>query len=66
MDTVKPGIGIEPVIEDGIIRSKGNTILGGDDKSGIAAILKRYVFCAIASKRTKPLRLLSLCMKKAV
>lgn len=66
MDTVKPGIGIEPVIEDGIIRSKGNTILGGDDKSGIAAILKRYVFCVIASKRTKPLRLLSLCMKKAV
>ncbi|ELV8681608.1 M20/M25/M40 family metallo-hydrolase [Vibrio fluvialis] len=40
MDTVKPGIGIEPVIEDGIIRSKGNTILGGDDKSGIAAILE--------------------------
>ncbi|WP_417870164.1 M20/M25/M40 family metallo-hydrolase [Vibrio furnissii] len=40
MDTVKPGIGIEPIIEDGIIRSKGNTILGGDDKSGIAAILE--------------------------
>ncbi|MEL7293686.1 MAG: M20/M25/M40 family metallo-hydrolase [Pseudomonadota bacterium] len=40
MDTVTPGIGIEPIIEDGIIRSKGNTILGGDDKSGIAAILE--------------------------
>ncbi|WP_038174385.1 M20/M25/M40 family metallo-hydrolase [Vibrio pacinii] len=40
MDTVTPGIGIEPVIEDGIIRSKGNTILGGDDKSGIAAIIE--------------------------
>ncbi|MGF1755310.1 M20/M25/M40 family metallo-hydrolase [Vibrio makurazakiensis] len=40
MDTVTPGIGIEPVIEDGIIRSKGNTILGGDDKSGIAAIME--------------------------
>ncbi|MDF5549755.1 peptidase M20, partial [Vibrio parahaemolyticus] len=33
MDTVTPGIGIEPLIEDGVIRSKGNTILGGDDKS---------------------------------
>lgn len=40
MDTVTPGKGIEPIIEDGIIRSKGNTILGGDDKSGIAAILE--------------------------
>lgn len=40
MDTVTPGIGIEPVIEDGIIRSKGDTILGGDDKSGIAAIME--------------------------
>ncbi|NVD06533.1 M20/M25/M40 family metallo-hydrolase [Vibrio sp. JPW-9-11-11] len=40
MDTVTPGIGIEPIIEDGIIRSKGATILGGDDKSGIAAIFE--------------------------
>lgn len=40
MDTVTPGIGIEPIIEDGIIRSKGNTILGGDDKSGIAAVIE--------------------------
>ncbi|QIZ76100.1 M20/M25/M40 family metallo-hydrolase [Ferrimonas lipolytica] len=40
MDTVAPGIGIEPVIEDGIIRSAGDTILGGDDKSGIAAIME--------------------------
>ncbi|EDP60150.1 M20/M25/M40 family metallo-hydrolase [Vibrio sp. AND4] len=40
MDTVTPGIGIEPIIEDGIIRSKGDTILGGDDKSGIAAIME--------------------------
>lgn len=40
MDTVAPGNGIEPVIEDGIIRSAGDTILGGDDKSGIAAIME--------------------------
>lgn len=38
-DTVKPGKGIEPVIEDGIIHSTGNTILGADDKAGIAEIL---------------------------
>ncbi|MUL05834.1 M20/M25/M40 family metallo-hydrolase [Aliivibrio fischeri] len=40
MDTVTPGNGIEPIIEDGVIRSKGNTILGGDDKSGIAAVME--------------------------
>lgn len=40
MDTVTPGNNIEPIIEDGIIRSKGDTILGGDDKSGIAAVME--------------------------
>ena len=40
MDTVTPGNGIEPVIKDGIISSAGDTILGGDDKSGIAAIME--------------------------
>lgn len=39
-DTVKPGIGIEPVIIDGVIRSKGDTILGADDKAGIAEIFE--------------------------
>ena len=39
-DTVKPGIGIEPVIADGVIRSKGETILGADDKAGLAAIIE--------------------------
>lgn len=40
MDTVSPGIGIKPVIRDGIIFSDGTTILGGDDKAGIAAALE--------------------------
>lgn len=40
MDTVTPGKGIEPIIEDGVIRSKGNTVLGGDDKSGISAVME--------------------------
>lgn len=35
-DTVKPGKGIEPIIEGDVIRSRGNTILGADDKAGIA------------------------------
>lgn len=40
MDTVVPGTGVEPVLEAGVIRSAGDTILGGDDKAGIAAILE--------------------------
>ena len=40
MDTVTPGNDIEPVINNGVISSAGNTILGGDDKSGIAAIME--------------------------
>jgi len=39
-DTVQPGTGIEPVLEDGVIRSKGDTILGADDKAGIAEMLE--------------------------
>ncbi len=40
MDTVKPGNGVKPIIENGIIKSDGNTVLGSDDKSGIVAILE--------------------------
>ncbi|UCF10603.1 MAG: M20/M25/M40 family metallo-hydrolase [Candidatus Bipolaricaulota bacterium] len=39
-DTVKPGVGIDPVVEDGVIRSAGDTILGADDKAGLAAIIE--------------------------
>lgn len=39
-DTVKPGKGIKPVIENGVIRSSGDTILGADDKAGIAEMLE--------------------------
>ena len=40
IDTVAPGRGVKPVINNGIITSDGATILGGDDKSGVAAILE--------------------------
>ena len=39
-DTVQPGVGIEPVLADGVIRSKGETILGADDKAKIAEVLE--------------------------
>jgi len=40
MDTVEPGEDVEVLRTDDIFTSKGNTILGGDDKSGIAAIIE--------------------------
>lgn len=41
MDTVVPGKGIQPVLkEDGYIYSDGTTILGADDKAGIAALFE--------------------------
>jgi tripeptide aminopeptidase len=38
MDTVVPGEGVAPVLEGDILRSDGRTVLGGDDKSGVAII----------------------------
>ncbi len=40
MDTVSPGVDIKPHIKDGVIYSDGTTVLGADDKAGIAAILE--------------------------
>ncbi len=40
MDTVMPGDNVRPVVNGDIIKSDGSTILGGDDKSGIVAILE--------------------------
>lgn len=40
MDCVDPCEGVEPVVEDGVIRSAGDTVLGGDDKAGVAAVIE--------------------------
>ncbi|WCK55950.1 M20/M25/M40 family metallo-hydrolase [Aneurinibacillus sp. Ricciae_BoGa-3] len=40
MDTVVPGRGIKPSIKDGYVVSDGTTILGSDDKAGIAAMFE--------------------------
>jgi tripeptide aminopeptidase len=40
MDTVAPGKGIRPVFKGGTFTSNSETILGADDKSGIAIILE--------------------------
>jgi tripeptide aminopeptidase len=40
LDTVEPGTGIKVVRNNDIFTSLGNTILGSDDKSGIAALIE--------------------------
>lgn len=40
MDTVEPGRGVKPIVESGVIKSDGTTILGADNKIAIAAILE--------------------------
>ncbi len=40
MDTVPPCEHIRPVVQGAIIRTDGTTVLGGDDKAGIVAVLE--------------------------
>ncbi|MEJ6950967.1 M20/M25/M40 family metallo-hydrolase [Natronospora cellulosivora (SeqCode)] len=40
MDRVEPGRGIEPVIDGEYIKSKGDTVLAGDDLIGVVAIIE--------------------------
>ena len=42
VDTVEPGLGINPVIEKGRIKSSGGTVLGADDKAGVSGHDNRY------------------------
>nr|WP_236588093.1 M20/M25/M40 family metallo-hydrolase [Tumebacillus amylolyticus] len=44
MDTVVAAPGIKPQIEGDVIRTDGKTILGADDRAGIAAILEAIRF----------------------
>ncbi|WP_041098190.1 M20/M25/M40 family metallo-hydrolase [Bacillus badius] len=40
MDTVVPGAGVKPSIENGYVVTDGTTILGADDKAGLAVMLE--------------------------
>ena len=40
MDQIEPCANVQPIVEGSIIRTDGTTTLGGDDKSGLAAILE--------------------------
>jgi tripeptide aminopeptidase len=40
LDTVPPTGPLEPVVEDGVVRNGGGTILGADNKAAVAAMLE--------------------------
>ena len=40
MDTVTPAENVQPILNDGIFTSAGDTILGSDDKSGIVELIE--------------------------
>ncbi len=40
MDTVEPCAGVRPLLRDGVFTSAGETVLGADDKAGIAELIE--------------------------
>src|SRR5438045_6615916 len=52
LDTVPPEGPLEPVIEDGVVRNAGGTILGADNKSAVAAMPERTRRALPASRPT--------------
>jgi tripeptide aminopeptidase len=58
MDTVGPAVQINPVLRDGVIYSDGTTILGADDKAGIAIILEVLAVLRERGLRHRPIEVL--------
>ncbi|MHB8779898.1 MAG: M20/M25/M40 family metallo-hydrolase [Candidatus Geothermincolia bacterium] len=65
LDTVTPGKGVVPVVEDGVIRASGDTVLGADCKAGVAAILELLSRAAEGSFRHGPLQVLLTVAEEA-
>lgn len=54
MDTAGSDRGITPIVDDGLIRTDGSTILGADDKSGIACCLELLTLLRDDPARARP------------
>jgi len=57
LDTVEPGRGVKPVVRDGVVRSDGRTILGADDKAGLAVAIAVAQEAVGRDWRIRPLEL---------
>ncbi len=58
MDTVGPTEGMVPVVRDGVVYSNGQTVLGADDKAGVAMILAAVAGLRQEGGKHGPLELL--------
>ena len=58
MDTVVPCDPVSPVLREGVIYSDGTSILGADDKAGVAAILEVLAALAESQVAHRPLEIL--------
>ena len=58
MDTVPGGVGIKPVVADGVVRSAGDTILASDDKSGIAPVVEALQIIKEENRAHRPIEVL--------
>jgi tripeptide aminopeptidase len=57
-----PGKGVEPISDGEYIRSAGNTVLGADDKAGVAAIMEALTS---ALEEEAPHRTIKFCSPSA-
>lgn len=55
LDTVEPGRGIKPKVTGDIIKTGGSTILGADDKAGIAIVLEALTAAKEKKVKTLPI-----------
>ncbi len=58
LDRVEPGRGIKPIIEDGYIVSKEETVLAGDDLIGVAAIVETVKVLKENNLKHRPIRVI--------
>lgn len=67
MDTVSPGRGISPMMKEGVIYSDGTTVLGSDDKAGIAAAMEAIQSIVEGDLPHRPVELLlTICEEDGI
>lgn len=67
LDTVSPGIGVKPVVDGDVIKSDGTTVLGADDKSGIAAAFEALTSLKDDGRPVRPVDMVfTVCEEQGV
>ncbi|HEV2712246.1 MAG TPA: M20/M25/M40 family metallo-hydrolase [Gaiellaceae bacterium] len=64
LDTVQPTGPLEPVVEDGVVRNAGGTILGADNKAAVAAMLEAVRLILSENRRHAGIELLFTPMEE--